>query len=261
MGCTSSKPRRPTQIAGDPKLPQELVDEILDHLAEDTRTLRSCSLVAKSWISPSRRHLFSTLVLNPEGILEWNKTFPNPEDSPAGHVRQLFIPFQTNVPINFADRMPYFSNVQQLCFTSLYASVPSSISALGPLPPTIRSVGFTLSTIPIADFISVIQQLPNLDDLSFWIASLTGEVSAVLRKPIQKRLGGKLLINGGSLVDILDTLTEIPPGPKFVEVEIHSILPPYLPAVFKFVRACQDTLTKLHIITLGEGRSLHSLRA
>ena len=131
MGCTSSKPRRPTQITGDPKVPQELANEILDHLAEDTNTLRSCSLVAKSWISPLRRHLFSTLVSNPREILEWNKTFPNPEDSSAGHVSHLFISFEPNVMIDFADRMPYFSNVQQLGFTSLHASVPSSISALG----------------------------------------------------------------------------------------------------------------------------------
>ena len=128
----------------DPPRPlviQKLVDDTLDHPAGDTRTLRSCYRVAKSWISPSRRHLFSALLLDTDRILAWNKTFPSPENSPARHVRELTISFEQTTPIDFTDRMPYFSNVQQLSLSGLLTTDPSFTSkALGQLPPTIRSV-------------------------------------------------------------------------------------------------------------------------
>jgi hypothetical protein len=68
-----------TQITGDPRIPQELVHEILDHLADDTVTLRSCSLVARSWTHPSYRHIFNNVFFSAEGITKWTKSFPNPE--------------------------------------------------------------------------------------------------------------------------------------------------------------------------------------
>ena len=42
-----------------PDLPQELLDEIVAHLpSDDVKTLRACSLVAKSWVYPAQRLLF-----------------------------------------------------------------------------------------------------------------------------------------------------------------------------------------------------------
>jgi len=43
-------------------LPPELVDEIISHVApDDMESLRNCSLVAKTWVYPSRRRLFETV--------------------------------------------------------------------------------------------------------------------------------------------------------------------------------------------------------
>lgn len=39
-------------------VPQELVDMVVDHLHDDRASLASCCLVSKSWIDPSRHHLF-----------------------------------------------------------------------------------------------------------------------------------------------------------------------------------------------------------
>ncbi|KAG5638216.1 hypothetical protein H0H81_001217 [Sphagnurus paluster] len=46
-----------------PRLPQELVDHIIDHLYDDTLTLNSCSLVCHAWLPTSRLHLFSKISL------------------------------------------------------------------------------------------------------------------------------------------------------------------------------------------------------
>ncbi|KAF9000414.1 hypothetical protein BDQ17DRAFT_1359569 [Cyathus striatus] len=44
-------------------LPQELVDNILDHLHDDYQSLSSCSLVCRAWLPSSRLHLFSKISL------------------------------------------------------------------------------------------------------------------------------------------------------------------------------------------------------
>ncbi|KAF9478356.1 hypothetical protein BDN70DRAFT_895767 [Pholiota conissans] len=44
-------------------LPQELVDHILDYLADDHATLRACARVSQPWLPSSRRHLFAKISL------------------------------------------------------------------------------------------------------------------------------------------------------------------------------------------------------
>lgn len=258
MGRVFSRLTRSAQSAGDPKVPQELIDEILDHLEKDTATLQSCSLVAKPWIYPSRRHLFRTLFLTASDITKWNKTFPNPEESPAGHVRDLSFCFiLPDVPINFADRMPHFYNVQQLTFIGRVATDPSFISALGSLPPSIRSVDITFSKVLTTHIVSVIQQLPNLDNLSLMSVEWGGAIPAGTGKLIQSRLNGKLRLRRKlAHRDLLNMLMDVPSGPQFAEVEIRDASMNCFPATLKLVNACEDTLTKLHFSTLVQGSSL-----
>lgn len=47
-------------------LPQELSDHIIDYLRYDPETLKSCSLVCKSWLFSSRIHLFHRLIFDSE---------------------------------------------------------------------------------------------------------------------------------------------------------------------------------------------------
>jgi len=53
------------------RLPQELLDKIIGHLPQnDRRSLRNCSLVAKSWIHTARKRLFEEVDLTTETSLE-----------------------------------------------------------------------------------------------------------------------------------------------------------------------------------------------
>ncbi|KAH8093065.1 hypothetical protein BXZ70DRAFT_437244 [Cristinia sonorae] len=45
-------------------LPQELIEEIIDYVGDNTPTLRACSLVASSWVVPARRHIFRAIVVS-----------------------------------------------------------------------------------------------------------------------------------------------------------------------------------------------------
>ncbi|KAF9557491.1 hypothetical protein CPC08DRAFT_736735 [Agrocybe pediades] len=44
-------------------LPQEMVDQIIDHLYGETMSLRSCALVCQNWLRRSRQHLFAKISL------------------------------------------------------------------------------------------------------------------------------------------------------------------------------------------------------
>ncbi|KAF7330208.1 O-methylsterigmatocystin oxidoreductase [Mycena venus] len=46
------------------QIPPEVVDAIIDHLASDSRTLRNCTTVARSWLPRSRNHLFRHLSIS-----------------------------------------------------------------------------------------------------------------------------------------------------------------------------------------------------
>ena len=48
------------------ELPQELIDEIIDHIdpCDDKRSLRNCSLVARSWRFASQKSLFKVVEIS-----------------------------------------------------------------------------------------------------------------------------------------------------------------------------------------------------
>jgi hypothetical protein len=261
MGLEFSKLSNSTKTAGDPRVPQELVDEVLDHLADDVRTLRSCSLVAKSWNYSSYRHIFNRISFTATDVTKWNKAFPNPEHSPARHVRDLSFRFiHRDVSIDFADRMPYFSNVQKLTLSGRTVVDPGFLSALGQLPPSTRSVDINFSKILNTHIISVMRQLPNLDDLSLMSQEWGGPIPPGSGRLIQGKLSGKLRLRRQfAHRDLLNTLMEIPIGPQFTEVEIRDARIHCFPATLELVSACHDTLTKLHFSTLVLGNPSRSL--
>lgn len=46
-------------------LPQELIDSVIDHCHDSRPTLKTCAVICKAWLSPSRSHLFHTITLHP----------------------------------------------------------------------------------------------------------------------------------------------------------------------------------------------------
>ena len=101
MGSNTSKTELRTSVKTEsvvvpiaPRIPPEIVNEILGHLDTDWKSLRSCSLVSKSWVPSCRRHIFHTTVIGLEGTARWLKRFPVPEESPARHVRDLHFTFE-----------------------------------------------------------------------------------------------------------------------------------------------------------------------
>lgn len=73
-------------------IPPELLGEIINHLpSHDQKSLRNCSLVAKSWIYPARRRLFEYISIGGDSdrLRSWLNTISPTNVGLLQHVRRL----------------------------------------------------------------------------------------------------------------------------------------------------------------------------
>ena len=74
----------------DPQCPPEILDYIIDFLSDEPQALKNCCLVAKSWVSRTRKHLFSEIeIASLTELKTWWKVFPDPGSSPGYHAHSL----------------------------------------------------------------------------------------------------------------------------------------------------------------------------
>ena len=85
-----------------PILPPEIIDMIIDDLHEDKITLAACSLVCRGWLSASRHHLFSRIMLSP---LRWSRIRPL-LDLSGGMSNTIAMSVQHLVLCNFPESAP-----------------------------------------------------------------------------------------------------------------------------------------------------------
>lgn len=108
------------------RLPQELIDSVIDEFRNDAGSLRICSLVSKSWVYRSRKHLFATVHLPTCLLRKWLERIPtNPItlSNPHSQVRSLSLqpavpctPFC--IPKAFVGHLSSFTEVSKLAIAS-----------------------------------------------------------------------------------------------------------------------------------------------
>ena len=238
-----SKPSKTNRV-----IPQDVIDEILDCLASDRKSLRKCALVAKSWIPSCRRHLFRAIVFTPKSRTRWLETFPVPEESPARHVRSIYLSGTRDItPGRLLEHSPWFTNVEKvtLCGDGVF-QLPW-MHFFGRLARSVTSLTMDHLTVPLVYIREVIMRLPNLNDLS-----LSGRVETMDRSTVpgmgtvlRGRFGGELRLLGGlAHEDVINMLLEVPSGLHFTEVEIRSPRRESLP-IARLLEACGKSLVKL----------------
>ena len=98
-----------------PCLPAELLDDVVDLLQDRSEALKSCCLVAKSWIPRARRHLFARIALpDVASLRSWKTAFPDPSTSPAYYTRSLLIRYPWDIMVEDVEEgswIPAFSRV------------------------------------------------------------------------------------------------------------------------------------------------------
>ena len=249
MGSKSSKAKSPTPTETViPRIPQEIIDEILDHLAADLTSLRSCALVSKSWLPSCRRHLFHTTFFNSE-TAKWFETLQEPEDSPARHVRDLRFSIRGyyGAPEKFFEYIPWFTNVEKVTLSGHGRYQPLRVPWLWKLPQSVTSLTINTGVVTVAQIRDIIVQLPNLDDLS-----LSGSIVAADKRTLvgigaalRGRFCGQLrLLKGHTNEDIVDMLLEVPTGLHFTDVQICGTYE-CLFSIVRLAEACCETIVKL----------------
>jgi hypothetical protein len=115
-----------TSPATSTRLPQELIDSIIDELRNDICSLRTCSLVSKPWVYRSRKYLFATVRLPTCLLRKWLECIPADPTTPLGphyHARSLSIEPATAsaafcIPKTFVDHLSSFTQVSKLAIAS-----------------------------------------------------------------------------------------------------------------------------------------------
>jgi len=266
MGSASSKCRRVRLRASSgpsdtPRLPQELLDEIMDHLAGDSTSLRHCSTAARAFVPSCRRHLFSRVVFRPHNLPTWKATFPNPSTSPATYTREMRIHLVSDMPIQLPEYMPYFSNVRDLALIGGRCENYEWISTIGKLPASIRSLTMKFVSVTNSQVLEIMGQLPNLDNFSlctFQRGDFPARMGGILKGRYSGRL--ELLLTGDSHASIVESLLEAPAGLAFKSMKAFCNAEDDFPVYAALVTSCQDTLTDLDISVSAEGDTPHEIQ-
>ena len=156
-----------------PRIPNEILDEILNHLIADSGScddsLRSCSLVSKSWVPSCRRHLFHTIIFSSRNVAKWLKTFPVPQESPAHYVKDLRLSFgrRYGAPEKFSKHTTWFTNVEEMVLTMTATSSPPKTSFPARLPQSVTSLTIRVgnSGVDLMQMQDIMAGLPNLNGL------------------------------------------------------------------------------------------------
>lgn len=247
-----------------PYVPLELVDEVIDMLGGDTKSLLSCSLVSPNWVHRSRHHLFAAIKLHSlSGLQLW---FGAGLGTCSGHVRDLDLaqtdPLKWLVPDTLqgiSNEFTSFHNVRSLSLTGLDLTLfdeHSLARSFGHLSDRLNSLSIKGLTAHPDALLFFVCMFPNLDNLK--LDHLTvGESTIPFQAPVvTPRFRGKLALsnikaNGTFiLAPFLD-----PPLPMAFEdvsvVDCRFETPKPLKDLFS---ACQFTMKKIHVskIFLGQ---------
>lgn len=164
-------------------LPPELLDHTIDLLCSERDTLKSCSLVSKSWIPRTRKHLFARVRFSTVADLQsWKTAFPDPSSSPAYYTRYLSIrcpPVATTINGEDADWISTFSQVVHLDLDTRNADPHTGFSLVQfhGFSSLLRSLSMYMNTNPLplppSQLLNFIMSFPLLEDISvetFYIA-------------------------------------------------------------------------------------------
>jgi len=114
-----------------PELPQELVDQIIDHLWDDPLSLRACSLSCSAWLPSSRTHIFREVKLDGAvACLRFEELLQASSDIIAVYIRNLFIE---------AHHFSYNADALRNPSSTWVARIPSLLERL----PRVIELGFT----------------------------------------------------------------------------------------------------------------------
>ena len=160
-------------------LPQELIDEILCYLPLDgehgEQSLRNCSLVARSWINPSRKHLFETVEIRETTLRSWYDSVSPANGGLLQHVRSLSYLVRlwpVSPPPEYRidalrDYLPSLHNLQHLSLSSfiLLSDVSQQVGPFSAFRHTLVRLSLSQCKVTTSALVTLINYFPHLNRL------------------------------------------------------------------------------------------------
>ena len=237
-------------------LPRELLDEIFSYLPSyDSRPLRACSLVARSWVSPARRRLFSSVTFTKKNRRSWKDRIPPSNTELLNHVRSLRffthwdIKNQDRLPINdIFDYLPSFHRLKHLTLYNMriWSDVSERLDVPSAFRHTLSSLVFDDVVLTWFAFITIVDYLPGIADLV--VVRPTWEIDHRHTPPLSRPLPGRLSVNVyRDFQTFPDKLSEL--EVEYDELLIHGSCDPIpaTPHYQRIIDSCRKSLRRLRL--------------
>jgi len=179
-------------------LPPELLHEVISNLASDVHSLRSCSLVAKSWAHPSRKWIFEDVSISGDTRQRWlDRILPGDVDL-LRNVRSFRYGSKvwvrvTLYTIDFLQQyLPSLCRLESLGLSSvsLVPDTPGQIGLFSAFQHTLSSLTITCCHTTSSALITIVNYFPRLANLNLQalLFAVGGEPAPPLSRPLRGRL-------------------------------------------------------------------------
>ena len=187
-------------------LPTELIDKILSHIpSDDKESLRSCSLVAKSWLDSCQRCLFETVHISPDTSQLWLDNISPMNTELLRHVRELKYAIRgkrgswrppCRIGDDLRDYLPSFYQLRRLafCFVDIEPIIPDHTNLFFAFQHTLSSLSLVRVSITWNGFVTLLGYFPNLKSLE--IHEVSFDVDTRPAPHLPRALRGRLFVRG-----------------------------------------------------------------
>ena len=236
-------------IMPHPRLPAELLDDVVDLLHDTSDALKSCCLVSKSWIQRTRKHIFFHVkFVDPQDLDTWKTMFPDPSASPARYTKNLVV-WSTVTAVDAEERgwLLAFSRVEHL-EVDFYEPNTSLLSFHG-FSPALKTLRLAYVDFPFSQILSFIHSFPFIENL-FLAAWSNGPIEGIDGQPaaIQPPLTGCLgLAAQDGMTPIVSRLFPTQNSLHLRELDLELICEEDVFATSALVERCRFTLESLKV--------------
>lgn len=241
-------------------LPSEIVDSIIDLLKGDTKALKECCLVSRSWVPRTRKYLFEEIGFWSRGKIDkWKRAFPVSAGSLAHYVRSLRIDWGTPVDDEYEENEKWirsFTNLTKLrviALGGLRGNKPR-LDAFHNLSPFIKSLHLYSTSLKKA--FDLVYSFPLLEDLTIegnWDTD-GEEDGAVFQYSTSPAFSGTLKLGLG-LKSVSHKLLDLRHDLHFRKIIWKVSSPLQLESVKALLERCSATLEYIGIVFCQCSRS------
>lgn len=242
------------------RLPQELLDHIIDFLCDSYPTLNICCLVSKQWIPRTRKHLFAEIEFETaHDVHSWNSVFSDPSTSgPACYAKALLIGYPYVIKAAGKGKGLWLSAFSRVAHLTM--SIPKrdpkameiSLIPFHGFSLVLKSLNMDASALTHSQVFDLVRSYPLLENLS--IDSLDhgdggNDTQPTATQPLNSpQFTGSLnLCTYDSVELITSRLLSLPNGIRFQTLGLMWHHEEDVLSTAALVKACRFTLESLEI--------------